>query len=220
MVQQNNSDFRITSFSQLPLIFPAYLVMELNGGYKLKDPVKYFSIFKRRVEARCPFAGGYADMSAQETLSGAIKTKANLRLEDGTLTIRVDNSIGKFHIDIENNQTKIERHKPVSLDPGIPPLLAAFEVAKNELLYRARNKVPSFGSIDRPKLELLEMMWATKIYFNSFEVELLLPPYPGSRLSGRIFTHASLPFRFEPIGIDIKGIPFNWEHHSLPPSMV
>lgn len=146
------SEVKATSMARLPFAFPAYLVLEIKGGYKLTDPVRHFEIFKQRVEAKCPFARGWADMSAQEGLSGFIRAKANLRLRDDILTIRVDNlhGHGQFHLDVERNKMKTEKPTVVDLDPGKPPLLSAFEVAKKELLRRASQLLPSFGSIEHP----------------------------------------------------------------------
>lgn len=45
------SEVKATSMARLPFAFPAYLVLEINGGYKLTDPVRHFDIFKQRVEA-------------------------------------------------------------------------------------------------------------------------------------------------------------------------
>lgn len=213
------SEVKATSMTQLPFTFPAYLVLEINGGYKLTDPVRHFYIFKQRVEAKCPFAGGWADMSAQERLSGSIKVKANLRMKDDILTIRVDNSHGQFHLDVESNKMKTEKPTAVVLDSGKPPLLSAFEAAKKELLHRASQLLPSFGSVERPILELLSRLWAAKCFINGIEVQMLLPPYPGSRLTGRIYTSSSLPFRLEPTGVNLTVVPFQWEKHTaLPPA--
>jgi len=211
-------EVKATSIARLPFAFPAYLVLEINGGYKLPDPVRHFDIFKQRVEAKCPFAGGWADMSAQERFSGFIRVKANLRLRDDILTIRVDNSHGQFHLDVERNKVKTEKPKVVVLDPGKSSLLSTFEVAKKELLRRASQLLPSYGSVDHPTLELLERLWMAKYFINGVEVEMLLPPYPGSRLTRRIYTSSSLPFRLEPTGIDLTVVPFRWEKHTSFPS--
>lgn len=212
------SEVKATSMARLSFTFPAFLVLEINGGYKLTDPVRHFDIFKQRVEAKCPFAGGWADMSAQEWLSGFIRTKANLRLRDDILTIRIDNSHGQFHLDVERNKMKTEKPTVVVLDPDKPPLLSAFEVAKKELLRRASQLLPSFGSVEHPMLELLARLWAAKYFVNKVEVQMLLPPYPGSRLTGRIYTSSSLPFRLEPTGVDLTVVPFQWEKHTSLPS--
>jgi len=211
------SEVKATSMARLPFAFPAYLVLETNGGYKLTDPARHFGIFKQRVEAKCPFAGGWADMSAQERFSGYVKAKANLRLRDDILTIRVDNAHGEFHLDVERNKMKTEEPSVVVLDPGKPRLLSAFEVAKKELLCRASQLLPAFGSVEHPTLDLLARLWAAKYFINTVEIQMLLPPYPGSRLTARIYTSSSLPFRLEPRGVDLTVLPFQWEKHiSLP----
>jgi len=173
------SEVKATSMARLPFAFPAYLVLEINGGCKLKDTVGHFDIFKQRVEAKCPFAGGWADMSAQEWLSGFIRTKANLQLRDDILTIRVDSSHGQFHLDVERNKMKTGKPTVVVLGPGKSPLLSTFEVAKKELLRRASQLLPSVGSVEHPMLELLARLWEAKYFINTVEVQMLLPPYPG-----------------------------------------
>lgn len=208
------SEVKATSMVRLPFSFPAYLVLEINGGYKLIEPIRHFDIFKQRVEAKCPFAGGWADMSAQERSSGSIKAKANLRLKGDVLTTRVDNEHGQFHLHIEMNKRETEKPTPVFLDPDMPPLLSAFEVARKELQHNAGQLLPWFGSAKRPMLDLLARLWATKYFVNGIEVQMLLPPYPGSRLTGRIYTSSSLTFRLEPTGVDYTVVPFHWEKHT------
>jgi hypothetical protein len=91
-------------------------------------------------------------------------------------------------------------------------------VAKKELLHRASQFLPSFGSVEHPMLELLARLWAAKYFINTVEVQMLLPPYPGSRLTGRIYTSSSIPFRLEPTGVDLTVVPFQWEKHTSLPS--
>jgi hypothetical protein len=215
--QSMSEEVKATSMTMLPFSFPAYLVLEINGGYKLMDPARHFNIFKQRIEAKCPFAGAWANMSAQERLSGLIKVKANLRLKDDTLTIRVDNFHGKFHLDVESNKVKTEKPTLVVIDSAKPLLLSALEKAKKELLLRASQLLPSFGSVERLTLELLTRLWAAKYFINKIGVQVLLPPYPGSRLTGRIYTASGLPFRLEPTGVDLTVVPFQWEKHTSPP---
>lgn len=212
------SEVKATSIARLPFAFPAYLVLGINGGYRLLDPVRHFDVFKQRVEAKCPFAEGWADMSAQERFSGFIRAKANLRLRDDSLMVRVDNSHGQFHLDVERNKTKTEKSTKVVLDPAKSPLLSAFEVAKKELLRRASQLLPDYGSAERPVLEMLAKLWVVKYFVNTVEVQMLLPPYPGARLTVRFYTSSSLPFRLEPGGVDITVVPFKWEKHTLPSS--
>jgi len=206
------TETKATSIVKLPS-FSAYLVLEINGGYKLNDPVRYFENIEQRFEARCPFAGGLADMSAQKLVSGNVRAKANLRLKNIDLLVRVDNAHGPFHLDVEENKNKIQKSQLVSLDPEKPPLLSAFEIAKKELLHRAFELLPAFGSIEQPTLNMLQRLWEAKYFLNSVEVQMLLPPYPGSRLTGRFYTSSTLPFRLEPGGVDLKVEPFNWEKH-------
>ena len=106
----------------------------------------------------------------------------------------------------------------VIIDPGKPPLLSAFEVAKKELLGRASQLLPAFGSAKYPVLEMLAKLWAAKYFVNTVEIQMLLPPYPGARLTRRIYTSSSLPFRLEPTGVDLTVVPFEWEKHTSPPS--
>jgi len=204
---------KATSIAQLPFTFPAYLVAEINGGYKLKDPARYFVSFEQRLEAKCPFAGGWADMSGQKAASGYVRAKANLRLRNNSLTVRVDNSHGAFHLDIERNNRKIEEPRRVRLNPEKPHLVSAFEIAKKELLQRAFELLPAFGSIEQPALDLLQRLWEAKYFVNSAEIQMLLPPYPRSRLKWRFYTPSILPFRLEPGGIDLTVEPFEWERH-------
>jgi hypothetical protein len=206
-------EVKATSIAQLLFPFPAYLVAEINGGYKLKDSARYFESSEQRLEAKCPFAGGWADMSAQKGPSGYVRAKVNLRLRDNSLTARVDNSHGGFHLDIERNNKKIGKARRVSLNPGKPHLLSAFEIAKKELLQRAFELLPAFDSIEQPTLDLLQRLWECKYFVNSVEVQMLLPLYPGSRLVWRFYTPSILPFRLEPGGIDLTVEPFQWEKH-------
>ncbi|MBI4303815.1 MAG: hypothetical protein HY665_05710 [Chloroflexi bacterium] len=205
---------KATSIAKVPLYFPAYLVLEINGGYKLKDPTIYFGSFEQRVEATCPFAGGCADMSAQSKTSGYVRVKANLRVEKTRLTVRVDNAHGgRFHLDVERDNNKIELSQPVELNPERPPLLSAFELAKNELLKRGLKLLPTFGSAERPTLNMLQRLWEAKFSVNDIEISMLLPPYPGYKLTRRFYTPSDAPFRIEPTGLDLKVEPFDWEKH-------
>ena len=204
---------RATSFAKIPIGFPAYLVLEINGGHKLKNLAKYFGEFDQRVESFCPFAGGYADMSVQSKSSGYVRVKANLRLRNSQITVRVDNAHGGFHLDVETNKMKLQEPRPVVLASDQPTLLAAFDIARRELLSRGAQHLPKFGSIEEPTLGMLRRIWAATYFVNNTKVEMLLPPYPGSKLTCRIYTLSQSPFRLEPLGIDLTGLPFQWEGH-------
>lgn len=192
-----------------------YTIMRrlVNGGYKLKNPASHFEIFDQRLEANCPFAGGWADMSAQKQPSGYIRVKANLRLGNTSLTVRVDNSHGAFHLDVEKGNKKIEPPQPVCLNPEKLPLLSAFELARSELLKRASELLPAFGSIEQPTLNMLQRLWEAKYSINAVEIEMLLPPYPGSHLDVTVYTRSDSPFRADMQGIDYRSEPFEWEKH-------
>jgi hypothetical protein len=206
------TETKATSIIKLPS-FSAYLVLEINGGFKLSDPVMYFENLEHRCEARCAFSGGLADMSAQKLISGNVRLKANLRLKNSNLIVRVDNAHGSFHLDVEMDNIKIQKSQTLSLGSEKPQLLSAFEIAKKELLQRALELLPVSSSIEQPILNMLERLWEAKYFLNSVEVQILLPPYPGSRLMGRFYTSSILPFRLELEGIDLKVEPFIWERH-------
>ena len=212
------SEVKATSIVMLQFVgFPAYLVVRINGGYKLIDLDKCFGVFEQRMEAKCPFAGGWADMSAQKAILGKVRAKANLRLPDTNLTVRVDDKHGGYHLDIERDHRKIEKSHPVTLSPGKPELLAAFEMAKNELLQRASAMLPNVGSHREPTLDLLQGLWETKYSVCSSPVQMLLPPYPGANLILTVYPSTQLPLRVELKGVRIKLVPFDWDNHTTRP---
>lgn len=209
------SESKATSITRLSFLnFPAYLVVDLNGGFKLRK--ESFINFEQRLQAKCPFSGGWADMSVQKRTSGIISAKVNLRFENTDLTIRVDNAHGEFHLDIERNHKKIEKPKRIILDPNKPQLLSSFEIAKQELLQRTLPLLPTFGSRERPTLDMLLVLLECKFTVNNIEIPILLPPYPGAKLSFTPYTPSNLPIHLDLISIKMNLKPFDWKNHTKP----
>ncbi len=203
------SEVRATCIARLPLPFPAYLAGMINGGYKTKDLVTGLGRFDLLVEAKCPFADGWVDMSARERRPDAyLYAKANLRIENRSLKVRVDNRPSPFHMDVEREGKKTQSHVPVRLDPGKPHLLSAFEIAKQELSRQASGLLTHSGSIEQPTLELLKRTWEAQFFVNSVKVQMLLPLYPGSKLTWRCYTDSRLAFTLTPGDIQLTVEPF------------